>query len=783
MTEIARTPSKAMAAFSSFDELAQAHRKLMSEVSSDPGTIDNDQVKRIQVFLDTASSAGTVLHEEAERQSAQNILDYWASRLIVLSRVDEVSWTPPRLVEFVPGPTQEATEGIAAAVPPTQAMNRERIRIAAVARQWRLSNFSPGYLLRGVAVTEAMKYVDDPDVALLVRKSQEAAQRRSRWQLVSAVGAIILLLTISVVLYGLWNKAAEEAERADNETILANYERQEALDAAERARARLAQADALQRQFDAALDLIRISIKAGNIRTTDVPEAIRGALEAAEAPVLATLSKLLEANQIMFSGYDPEFLGSKVPLPSIPDEMLGKTFQNGRPVDYLNYSLVLQTERRVALFTASNLDRQHLRVLPQAAVGFDLDPRVPADLQAQASWFQDNGLDRGHLVTRQEIAWGASLDAEAEVAAAQLQSMVNVYTNITPQFDTLNRDVWVGLEQWVLTVFYKGADRVTIFSGPVLDENDPVIYGVQVPRHFWKVVVSGRLTRTRELAVEAFLIPQLQSDAKIERAWTFSPDIFRVRVEDLEKLTSLDFGETLRAADVTNRASPSQILTKGDRLVAKLGTLNAATAEERKAFTQELVNVVRDQELPVPEQRKVTAGLVAMAKPDQLRQLSTPGRVNLLFALSEIPEKSWDRPDWIDFKASARRAVSQLEAPDNGVELGTDARQKLNTLKGRLDWSVPKQYTVLLQFAGMTRESAQAISKSLQALNWKITGEERTPTAAKRNEVRYGAAADQAAAELLAADLRAAGLLSVRSGPDKPNFAIKHGFLEIFISQ
>lgn len=798
MTETEWTPPKAVGPFSSFDALKEAHRDLMMRATAKaPSVPDSGLVTEIQAFVDAASDAGTVLHDEAERQSAQNILDHWESHLIALSRVDEASWTPARLAEFVPDPAREVTDGIAAAVPPARAMDRERIRIAAVARQWRHSGFDPGYLLNGVAITAAIKYVDDPDVDLLVRKSQEAAQRKSRQLKISVAGVIVVLLAIIVALFLLWNKAEEKralaednAEAARKERLNADDEAQEArkqqelaVAAAERAQTRLAQAEALQRQFDAALDLIRGSIQAGKISESDVPETIRDSLKASEAPARSTLSELIQADQITLSGYDPDFLGSKVPLPSIPVAMLGKTFQNGRPLEYLNYSLVLHAERQIALFTASNLDRQHLRVLPRVADSFEVDPRVPAGLQAQASWFADNDLDRGHLVTRQEIAWGPDLNAEAELATIQLQSVVNIYTNVTPQFDTFNQGVWMYLERWALTEFNKGANRVSIFSGPVLDETDPELYGARVPRRFWKVVVSGQLAPTGGLTVEAFLLPQFQGSAKIGGGVRFTPDQFRVRVEDLEKLIGLDFGEALRAADVTRTGAPAQALTKGDRLAAELDTLNAATADERKAFTQTVVNALRDQQLPDPEQRKVVAALAAMAQPDQLRKLSTPGRVNLLFILSQIPEESWDRPDWIDLKASARRAVVQLEAQEGGVELGPDARQALNTLKTRLDWGVPQRYTVYLQFAGITRESAQATSKSLQVLKWKIPGEERTPAAAKQNEVRYGTAEDQAAAELLAADLRAAGLQSVRSGPDKRNPAIKPGFLEIFISQ
>lgn len=61
-------------------------------------------------------------------------------------------------------------------------------------------------------------------------------------------------------------------------------------------------------------------------------------------------------------------------------------------------------------------------------------------------------------------------------------------------------------------------------------------------------------------------------------------------------------------------------------------------------------------------------------------------------------------------------------------------------------------FTVYFQFAGGARDQAQAISRSLEQLGYKVPGEERTPGAAGKHEVRYFYSAQRTIAEQLAKD-------------------------------
>jgi hypothetical protein len=255
-----------------------------------------------------------------------------------------------------------------------------------------------------------------------------------------------------------------------------------------------------------------------------------------------------------------------------------------------------------------------------------------------------------------------------------------------------------------------------------------------------------------------------------------------VTVQQIEQATGLDL-EALRGSDRELQFVKAIDRSEAARLAQRVTLLDSGDEAERKATVQQLVDVVRDRKLPDADQRVVAAALVDMADEETMLSLSATGRYNLLYVLSEIPRDSWDRKDWLDMRSDARIAVGDLErrAAGNQTQIGPDTRRWLDQLKGRIGLGKPMANTVYFQFAGMTREDAVAISERMQSLGWKIPGEERTGAAAGQNEVRYGAKADQEAAELLTRDLKAAGV--IRMGPAALNPKIKPGMLEIWVSR
>ena len=177
------------------------------------------------------------------------------------------------------------------------------------------------------------------------------------------------------------------------------------------------------------------------------------------------------------TGYDPGFLGVPMPLPTRPD----------RPdevvrLDYVHFSVVQDTTRRLAALTAVNIDGSALIDVDRGD-DWHLDPRLDPTDQAGPALYATNDLDRGHLVRRRDPVWGTRTVAE------QANFDTFVYTNAAPQAARFNQSLqlWLGLEDHVLTYAQTTDQHLSVFTGPVLAPEDPTYRGIQLPRRFYKI--------------------------------------------------------------------------------------------------------------------------------------------------------------------------------------------------------------------------------------------------------------------------------------------------------
>jgi endonuclease G len=86
------------------------------------------------------------------------------------------------------------------------------------------------------------------------------------------------------------------------------------------------------------------------------------------------------------------------------------------------------------------------------------------------------------MTRREDPVWGTA----SEAARGNSDSMH--VTNTVPQLQTFNAGVWLKLEDYALENTRQDDMKVCVFTGPVLGESDPVHFGVQIPRLFWKVI-------------------------------------------------------------------------------------------------------------------------------------------------------------------------------------------------------------------------------------------------------------------------------------------------------
>jgi endonuclease G len=276
-------------------------------------------------------------------------------------------------------------------------------------------------------------------------------------------------------------------------------------------------------------------------------------------------------------GYDPRFLGSgaaEVQLPALSDTLVplaaGNSMAAADPryvLPYHHFSVVLNQERKLAFYTAVNIDGASGVRLRREPDRWFFDPRVPEDQQTGEAVYQDNPLDRGHLVRRLDPAWGAT-PAAAKIANDDTFH----FTNCTPQHHDFNagRTLWAGLENYVLDNADNLKFRVNVFSGPVFAADDEQYRGVQLPRQFWKVVAMVK--QGGELSATAYLLSQEELIKGLEVApEAFSYGAYRtyqVKVSQIEGLTGLSFG-SLADADPLAReeaAVTAREVTRPDEL-------------------------------------------------------------------------------------------------------------------------------------------------------------------------------------------------------------------------
>jgi endonuclease G len=249
-------------------------------------------------------------------------------------------------------------------------------------------------------------------------------------------------------------------------------------------------------------------------------------------------------------GYDSEFLGRgehAVPLPVLPDEFVPLASMNSLAkkepkylLPYHHFTVVQNKERKLAFFTAVNIDGKLQRKPTRQDDRWFFDPRLPKEEQTGEDVYEKNPLDLGHLVRRLDPAWGSS----AKTAKLANDDTFH-FTNCTPQHQDFNRNktTWAGLEDYILKNAANLDFKASVFTGPVLDDDDDAYDGVQLPRQFWKVATmvktDGRLSATAYLLSQEHLIEGLRPREEFAYG---AYKTYQVRVSKVEKLSGLSFG-------------------------------------------------------------------------------------------------------------------------------------------------------------------------------------------------------------------------------------------------
>lgn len=253
--------------------------------------------------------------------------------------------------------------------------------------------------------------------------------------------------------------------------------------------------------------------------------------------------------------FDEMFLGLPAPLP--------QTVADTVRLDYTHFSLLMRPDRRLAAVTGVNIHGGLLVEIDRGRDRWSLDDRLPAAEQAGPQLYERNDFDRGHLVRRRDPGWGTA------ATARKANDDTFFYTNAAPQAARFNqgKELWSGLEDYLLEHAATWERRLSVFTGPVLAGSDPVYRGVQIPLHFWKVAAwlqDGALATTGYLLDQSALA-QLIIDA--ESAGIQAPPLgrfrtFQVPVADLQTVLGVVMPE-LVAADRWRAPETTELVGSG----------------------------------------------------------------------------------------------------------------------------------------------------------------------------------------------------------------------------
>jgi endonuclease G, mitochondrial len=283
---------------------------------------------------------------------------------------------------------------------------------------------------------------------------------------------------------------------------------------------------------------IRVDISLGAPQTdAPGPMAAAGSIAAAtEAMKVPVIVGDLEGR----SGYQSAFLGltgsAKVPLPTVTpkgEAVVAELADGSYVLKYHKFSIVVHGERRLALFTAANVDwRAEMRLIRgrkptrKQLTGLNdgdverwaSDHRVDAEQQLPDAFFTKDGgaFDKGHLVRRDDVVWGKNFKDMQKANGDTYHT-----TNCSPQVQSFNQgsrgeDNWGDLESLVQS--QTKTEKAMIFSGPVFEADDPIFDGkdgeggsirLRIPRRYWKVIVVKEKTSA---GAYGFMLEQDLSD-------------------------------------------------------------------------------------------------------------------------------------------------------------------------------------------------------------------------------------------------------------------------------
>jgi endonuclease G len=281
-------------------------------------------------------------------------------------------------------------------------------------------------------------------------------------------------------------------------------------------------------------------------------------------------------------GYRPNFLPDHplaLPRPTAALAEQIAPLRAGEPaaetgeLRYQHFSVVMHRLRRVALFTATNIDGASYLAIDRAsgrpAAEGDTwyhDQRISRAFTLGQEFYSEwsDYFDRGHLTRRSDPTWGSPEEA------MRANADTFHFTNCAPQHFRFNQAAkyWQGAERYVLENGLLATDahaaRLSVFQGPIFDERrDRWADDVQIPSAFFKVVVWRGRDRLRAVGLLVDQVALLDEPRRFLGTPRDLPAVevgqWRTAIARIGDLSGLVFDPAILAADTIQRAGQPQV--------------------------------------------------------------------------------------------------------------------------------------------------------------------------------------------------------------------------------
>jgi endonuclease G len=249
------------------------------------------------------------------------------------------------------------------------------------------------------------------------------------------------------------------------------------------------------------------------------------------------------------TGYREDFLGRgvhRVQIPWLSDRLYAQVALNHdarssrHVLPYRHFSIVMNRDRRLAFFTAVNIDGNQFQRPDDESGNWSFDDRIDREAQLAGDFYGHNPFDRGHLVRRLDPAWGP----DVETAGAAIEDTFH-WTNCGPQHEDFNRQqgLWADLENYILYNTNNRELKVSVFTGPVFRGDDPIYREVAVPQQYWKVVTMVK--QDGSLSATAYLVSQKELvDDFLTESFAFGRfKTLQIPIRELETKIEMSFRE------------------------------------------------------------------------------------------------------------------------------------------------------------------------------------------------------------------------------------------------